>query len=125
MRLSRLRGRKNCEKLQRQGMLWKGKHFWVRWGHGAPLHPAINPETPAIYVGALASTKLDKSAVKRNRMRRRCREAFRIALKEKPVIQPIQLLIIPRSSSLSAQFSDVSKDVSAFLSLAHGISKKG
>jgi ribonuclease P protein component len=120
MHLSRLRGRKNNERLQRQGMLWKGKHLWMRFAPGAPRHPAIDPTKPGIYVGAVTSAKLDKSAVKRNRMRRRCREGLRVLVKEQPDFGPLQLLIIPRSSSLSAPFSEISQDLRAFLSHVHG-----
>lgn len=99
------------------------------------------PETaPAgLYIGVLTSAKLHKSAVKRNRMRRRCREAMRIvmqgvtALGEKPreatglagpvagahnlggesargaqpLSRSVQLLLLPRSSSLSAPFDEL------------------
>ena len=115
MNLLRLRGRKLCERVLRQGRPWKGKNMTIRWMMGAPRHPAANPETPAIYVGTVASVKLHKSAVKRNRMRRRCREALRILLKDWPDFGPVQLLIFPRSSSLDAPFADIERDFRTFL----------
>ncbi len=120
MQLLRLRGRKICERVQRQGLLWKGKNLMIRYIPGAPRHPSVDPETPALYVGAVASTKLDKSAVRRNRMRRRCREALRVAVQTTPNIAPVQLLIIPRSSSLEAPFGDIQEDIARFLSIFHG-----
>ncbi len=115
MQLERLRGRKVCERLQRLGHVWKGKTMMVRWLHGTPRHPAADPAVRALYIGTLASTKLDKSAVRRNRMRRRCREAWRTLLREEPETFAAQLLIAPRSSSLKAPFADIQADVRQFL----------
>lgn len=117
MKLMRLRGRKICDHLMRKGSVWKGKHLSVRFLPSAPKHPAVNPSLSALYIGTVASTKLDKSAVKRNRMRRRCREAFRITLKETEKSGVAQLLILPRSSSLTCAFPELVSDVRAFLSV--------
>lgn len=141
MKLLRLSGRKTCERVKTKGFLWKGKHFFVRYLHGAPRStPAASLSVSAVFVGTLTSTKLDKSAVKRNRMRRRCREALRIILKglsvaagRIPRSQPnprslipdprslisdprfFQLLLLPRSSSLSADFGELTKDAEHLL----------
>lgn len=121
MNLERLRGRKICEKLQRQGKLWKGQNFSVRFAYGHPRHPAADISKPAVYVGTLASTKLDKRAVVRNRMRRRCREALRITLKELDGLPAVQLLILPRTASLTVPFTELEKDIRSFLTqLSHG-----
>lgn len=91
----------------------------IRFLVGAPRHPSVKPGRSALYVGAVASTKLDKSAVRRNRMRRRCREALRLTLKtlESPeTLQSFQLLLAPKSSSLMAPFSELSADLLTFLS---------
>ena len=121
MKLLRLRGRKVCDRVQRQGRLWKGRTFNVRWLPGHPRHPASKSSVIALYVGTVASTKLDKSAVKRNRMRRRCKEALRITVKNITIQRSYQLLIAPRSSSLLVPFEQIQADVRAFLSsLSHG-----
>ncbi len=121
MNLSRLSGRKVCERVKTKGMLWKGKHFFSRILHGAPIN-APQSSSGRIFVGLLTSTKLDKSAVKRNRMRRRCREALRIRLKENSTFYILhstlsfQLLLLPRSSSLSAPFGELLSDAERLLS---------
>jgi ribonuclease P protein component len=122
MRLLRLQGRKICDSVLRKGRVWKGKHMTIRSLAGAPRHPAATVRSNALYVGTVASTKLDKSAVKRNRMRRRCREALRLLLKETDAQMPaIQLLLAPRSSSLWAPFPELQADLRAFLRLPlHG-----
>lgn len=117
MQLARLRGRKTAERVLRRGQLWKGRHMSIRYLPGAPHHPAVDPEAQIWYVGTVASTKLDKSAVKRNRMRRRCREALRIILKEAEKQSPLQLLLVPRSSTLSAEFAELKADINSFLAL--------
>lgn len=99
-------------------MLWKGKHFNVRALVGPPRNlPQDSPR--GLYVGVLTSAKLDKSAVKRNRMRRRCREALRITLLTRYISSSAsshQLLLLPRSSSLSAPFDEILADAETFLS---------
>lgn len=116
MKPSRLSGRKVNDYLRRKGKTWKGKTMLIKWLHGAPKNPNIHPETMAVYIGTAASVRLDKSAVRRNRMRRRCREAFRITLKSHKKLPTIQLLVTPRTASLDCVFEDIVFDVESFLS---------
>lgn len=116
MKLNRLSGRKVNDYLRRKGKLWKGKTMSIKWLRSAPKHPNIDPSAMAIYIGTAASIKLDKSAVKRNRMRRRCREGFRRTLKSHKKLPTIQLLLSPRSASLDCDFDDIISDVESFLS---------
>lgn len=75
------------------------------------LSRTLPESSPAgLYIGVLTSTKLHKSAVKRNRMRRRCREAMRLAVLSKEQMPAVQLLLLPRSSSLSAPFDELVVD---------------
>ncbi|MBI5156181.1 ribonuclease P protein component [Candidatus Peregrinibacteria bacterium] len=114
MRLYHLSGRKVCDAVVRKGRVWKGKNLIVRWMSGAPkgLKP---PMKQGLYVGTLASTKLSKKAVERNRMRRRCREALRLAVRERDSLPAIQLLLCPRAASLHAPFADIQREVGMFL----------
>ena len=117
MKLSRLQGRKVSAALRAKGRLWKGRTFQAFWMPGAPRHPGVDPARAALYAGTFASAKLDKSAVRRNRMRRRCREALRVAAADLAGIGPVQLLLCPRSSSLSCAFPDIQADAGALLSI--------
>lgn len=112
----RLSGRKVNDTVLRKGKVWKGKTMMIRWLPGHPRRPDVDRAADAVYAGTLASAKLDKSAVKRNRMRRRCREALRLALKEREKLPAVQLLLCPRDASLDASFEMIQKDVSEFLS---------
>jgi ribonuclease P protein component len=110
-----LSGRKTCERVKTSGALWKGKHMQIRWLKGAPRNLGPDAVKEGIYVGTVASARLDASAVRRNRMRRRCREALRLALKKTAALPSHQLLLLPRSSSLRCDFEELSTDASIFL----------
>jgi len=111
MQIKRLNGRKINDFLRRKGKVFKGKTMVIKYLYGKPKNKAVE----GLYMGTYASTKLHKSAVKRNRMRRRVREALRKTIKEINKLPTAQLLITPRSSSLTCDFSDIQKDVDAFL----------
>jgi len=113
MKLQRLRGRKTSELLRRKGSVWKGSTMTVRWLPGAPRS---HPDAEGLLVGSFASTKLHKSAVKRNRMRRRIREAFRKSVREREKLPTLQLLLSPTSRSLTCDNDDIVTDVESFLS---------
>ncbi len=116
MQILHLRGRKRCDFLRTRGTVWKGRHMVVRWLPGRLPGEKVRPEG-SIYVGSFAGAKLDKSAVNRNRMRRRCKEAFRLALRETArEYSATCLLIAPRSSSLQCAFAELQREASAFLS---------
>jgi ribonuclease P protein component len=116
MKLSSLSGRKTADLLMRKGISWKGKHFIVRWMAGSPRNRRAQAPVPAVYFGTFASTKLSKKAVERNKMRRRCREAFRLCLKDRPEFGPVQLLVSPRIASLESPFPEMLAEAQAFLS---------
>lgn len=125
MKLLRLQGRKVSDYLLRKGSVWKGKTMMIRWLYGPPAStlrtkggkPPTPDAHPVLYVGSFASAKLDKSAVRRNRMRRRVREALRVSVQHAQEIPTTQLLISPRSASLTAPYADILSEVSAFLTL--------
>ncbi|MDP7454070.1 MAG: ribonuclease P protein component [Candidatus Peribacteraceae bacterium] len=126
MKLSRLKGRKTSERILREGDVWKGKTLVIRWISGQPRlrqgssgqakNQRVNTMAQGLFVGALISAKTEKSAVKRNRMRRRCKEALRREVKIKSKLPTMQLLLMPRRSSLACDFAEIEEDVRAFLS---------
>ena len=118
MKLSRLSGRKVNDFLRRKGNVWKGNTMTIRWLPSAPRNPNIHPDTEALYVGTAASLKLHKSAVKRNRMRRRCREALRVYVKDMDNFTVMQLLITPKIASLTCDYDDIKRDIASFFSSA-------
>ena len=123
MKLRRLSGRKICERVKARGLLWKGKHLQARYTPGLPR--GLREDSPlGLYVGTLTSAKLDKSAVRRNRMRRRCREALRVAMKDRAEFPAIQLLMMPRSSSLQCDFGEIVADIASLLSHLNTVARR-
>ncbi|UPA22731.1 ribonuclease P protein component [Candidatus Peribacteria bacterium] len=114
MKLLHIRSRKACDVIMRKGSVWKGKTMIVRWLPGAPKKEG--PQPAGLYLGTYASAKLDKSAVKRNRMRRRCREAFRRLVKNQDDLVTAQLLVTPKIGTLVTPFEQIESDVRTFLS---------
>ncbi len=117
VKLHRLQGRKTNALLQRKGKSWKGEYMVVRWMPGTPSSKG-RPRALAegIYLGTFASASVDRTAVKRNRMRRRCREALRLFIEDLPERPSVQLLVSPRPASLDAPFESLQRDVVAFFS---------
>ncbi len=119
MQLLHLSGRKTCDYVLRKGTLWRGKTMNIRWMPGIPSNKwqQFKEKSPrGIYLGTFAPLSLSKRAVDRNRMRRRCREALRTTVRDEKEFPTVQLLLSPRSSSLSCDFQDVLRDVRLFLS---------
>lgn len=89
----------------------------VRWMPGVPTSLGRpKPLAQGIYLGTYASTALDPSAVRRNRMRRRCREALRLTIENLPERPSAQLLVSPARASLDAPFEALLRDADAFFS---------
>lgn len=117
MKLLHLRGRKVNDAVLRRGRVWKGKTMIIRWLSGLPPTARRKRAQGGLYVGTMASTKLSKKAVLRNRMRRRCREALRLLVRELEVLPTAQLLLCPRAASLHAPFRELENDVQQFLAI--------
>lgn len=89
----------------------------IRWIPGTPpSHGRPHKLPEGIYLGTFASAALDASAVRRNRMRRRCREALRLVIAELPQRPSVQLLVSPRTASLDAPFETLRAEAAAFFS---------
>lgn len=163
MQLLHLSGRKTCDRVLRQGTPWRGRAMNIRWMPGIPAstRQRLDERAPqGLYVGTFAPLSLSKRAVDRNRMRRRCREALRITMKDYyfdnknhrealggsdgtqrwsdttggkegsregnqgfPFRESFQLLVSPRSSSLSCDFAEILTDVRSFLTFLRACPK--
>jgi len=126
IKMQGLRGRKVVDRVRRHGKKWKGKHMGIcyvvnrRNEHLPAGRQGLTINNEQLLVGTSASKKLHKSAVKRNKMRRRCREALRVTIKEqtnnqKLITPNLQLLLQPRSSSLKCDFEELKADTNRFI----------
>lgn len=59
----------------------------------------------------IVSLKIDKKAVKRNKLRRQIYEALRLSEQENKQEQNYDLIIIPKKSILGAKYQDIEKDL--------------
>ncbi len=67
-------------------------------------------------IGFIVSTKIHKRSVKRNRIKRLTREAYKLALKNKEINPPwISLIFTARENSLDADFKEVYNSVVALV----------
>jgi ribonuclease P protein component len=105
--LKRLRGRKTNERVLKKGQVCVGKHIRA--------HYLFEEHVDALHVGMRTPVQLHKLAVKRNRMRRRCREALRVVIQHNQKIVPVLLLLTPKSSSLTVPFLQLQQDVELLL----------
>lgn len=80
-----------------------------------PGAPRTQYGKKGIFLGVVASTKLHKSAVKRNRMRRRCREAFRLTIRDEKTLPTYQMIINPKKSSMECKFGELEEDARRFV----------
>ena len=66
---------------------------------------------------AIISRKVEKSAVKRNRIRRQIFESIRLNLKENENLRILayDLVLIPKKIVLKKDFHDIKKDISSLL----------
>ena len=95
--------------VQRQGIRFGGKHLVIY------IHAAGDPERAARF-GITVSKRVSVRAVRRNRVRRLIREAFRML---RPTIRPGHWVVaIARRSSLEATGADINAELRRLLARA-------
>lgn len=115
MHVHRLHGRNANNRVLRKGAVWRGQTCIIRYLFGHPFNVVTSPTTPAVvYMGSYAPLALHKHAVKRNRMRRRCREALHAQMVQQQKIPTVQLLLCPKISSLESDYRLIQTDMSRF-----------
>jgi ribonuclease P protein component len=92
MRAERLRRTKDIEAVRSEGALVVDPHFTIR----------AKPNGLGIVRVAVASPRTVGTAVRRNRARRRVREAIRTLLQSRKSTAGIDLLVVARSAALAA-----------------------
>ncbi|AFZ68050.1 ribonuclease P protein component [Deinococcus peraridilitoris] len=84
----------------RKGKTVRTPYFTVRAVHYRPKHR--EPYRPMTIVGIVVSKKTLKSAVDRNRVRRRVREALRLL-----ELPPCRAMVLPNPAVLSVDFAEL------------------
>lgn len=114
MQLVRLNGRSANNRVLRKGQLWRGTYCTIRYLPGVPFNQSAELPEDTVFIGSYAPVALHKHAVKRNRMRRRCKEALLYTLKLHKKMPTVQLLLAPKLSSLEADYDLIKTDMNRF-----------
>lgn len=114
MQLVRLNGRSANNRVLRKGQLWRGTYCSIRYVFGVPFNQLSDQPEGTVFLGSFASVSLHKHAVKRNRMRRRCKEALIETLKAHQKMPTVQLLLSPKFSSLESDYDLIKTDMHRF-----------
>ena len=110
MRLARLTQRKEFLAAAEHGRRVRSSAFMAQVRDAAPDEPRKDGGPVALRLGLTASRKTG-NAVKRNRIRRRLREAAKQALASQSE-RPCDIVVIARSDVLTAQFKTLVADLS-------------
>lgn len=87
----------------RKGETYKTRFFIVKY---------IKSREEISRFATIVSTKLEKSAVERNKLRRRIYESIRLVLKETQEKEnKFEIILIPKKSILEAQYPDIEEDI--------------
>ncbi len=76
---------------------------------------SLNSENPFPRATVIASKKIEKRAVKRNKLRRRTYEAFRLLLKEKDILPKKDFIFIAKTGILEKDFWEIKNDLNKVL----------
>lgn len=110
MNAARLRRSKDIALVRSEGLLRTDRHFTMR----------SRPNSGAEVRVALAAPRSIGTAVRRNRARRRIREALRAALAPRVTAPGTDLLIVARAPAVSAPVSELRAAVAGGLDAALG-----
>lgn len=102
---NRLRNRNTIGYLLNKGQWVKNEHFTLKYTR--------NRDSKTAGIAILISTKVEKRAVYRNRLKRRIAESFRHLLGEKE--PPYQLIIIAKNTALNLNFQEIQESIHSLL----------
>ena len=109
---ARLRKRSDIERCQQNGSKLYSKHFLIL---------AIPSETRESRLAVAVTTKIEKRATFRNKIKRRLREIFRSVRHN--LTQPIDMVVVARRGIQDCEFDDYRREVLGALR-AHGFLPK-
>lgn len=100
-----IRDKAEIEKLKRRGRKLSGHHFYLRFDRheGGPRFVVV------------VSTKYDKRATQRNRIRRQVKEVLRRGFKSQAYPSKVAAVIIPLKTDKKISFAGLEKDLLTLL----------
>ncbi len=108
----RLKKMKDFEILFKEGWFVNGEIFTAKvWKINAEKYPRRKYTEDDLKIGFVVGLKVSKSAVKRNRLKRRMREVVRLALKNQKLKKGFMVAIIAKPEALSKDYEEIEKGV--------------
>jgi len=90
---------------------------------GWQIDPSVAPKRgymkDDLKIAFVVGTKVSKSAVKRNRLKRQMREVVRLLLKDNQIERGYFIAIMAKPTLLGASFEDIKKSINVLLFRAH------
>ena len=105
--LGRLKGRSDFLRVQNSGKKWISKNFILQMDEGLADIPRF---------GVTVTKRLEKSAVKRNRIKRRLRAAAYDVMAGEPTLmsgsfERTDFVLLARQGLIEAEYTDIKKDL--------------
>lgn len=109
----RVKRRVDFLRIQGAGKKFQSRHFLLIVAPNKAVAGGGNSETqptaPEMRFGATITTKVDKRAARRNRLRRRLRECFRL-IRPQLVGPPSDIVVIARNGSVDISFDQIRRE---------------
>ncbi len=117
---NRLKKMKDFELLHKHGQFVGDDIISIK---GWQIDPSVAPKRgymkDDLKIAFVVGTKVSKSAVKRNRLKRQMREVVRLLLKDNQIERGYFIAIMAKPTLLGASFEDIKKSINVLLFRAH------
>lgn len=111
-RENRLKKMKDWDTLFKEGRFVNGDLITLKvWKIEEDTYPRRAYHVDDLKIGFVVSKKIEKSAVKRNRIKRQMREVVRLLLKEGKITSGYMVGMMAKSQVLGKSYDDIEQDV--------------
>jgi len=118
-KLFRLKHKRDFDTLFAEGKFAAGALVTVKYWHIDPeKYPRRAYAADDLKIGFVVGTKVSKSAVARNRVKRRMRETVRLLLKDDRVRHGYLVAVMAKPEARVAEYADLEKDIVSVLNRA-------
>src|SRR3989338_5415615 len=118
-KLHRLRRMKDFDILYREGRFVPGRLIQAKvWRIEPAKYPRRAYRPDDLLIGFVVSTKVSKSAVKRNRVKRKMREVVRLLLKEGKIKAGYMMALMAKSEMVGREYGEIEAEIIALLKRA-------
>lgn len=109
---NRLKHMKDFDILFKEGKFVSGKFITVKiWKIDPDKYPKRKYEKDSLKIGFVVGLKVNKGAVKRNRLKRQMREVIRLLLKDNEIKKGYMIAIVAKPVMMDQDYSEIEKDI--------------